>query len=187
MAEARSAPGRVATNTIARAAGEAVAKAGSLVFYVVLARELGSEDYGAFVFALALTGALLIGAGFGTDELIARQVARERADAGRYMSDVVALKTVTAFLLLGVAMVVVFIGGYSAAERLATLFIGVGVAAEVMAKSWGAIFQAHERLELVSIGLIIQRVLTAIVGIAVLMAGGGLVPAAAVYMAGALV
>ena len=43
MAGARSAQGRVATNTIARAAGEAVAKTASLAFYVVLARELGSE------------------------------------------------------------------------------------------------------------------------------------------------
>ena len=87
MAGARSAQGRVATNTIARAAGEAVAKIGSLAFYVVLARQLGSEDYGTFVFALTLTGTLLIGAGFGTDELIAREVARDRAGAGRYLSE----------------------------------------------------------------------------------------------------
>src|SRR4051794_34325490 len=186
MAGVRSATGRVATNTIARAAGEAVAKLGSLAFYVVLARELGSSDYGAFMFALALTGALLIGAGFGTDELIARQVARERGDAGRFLSDVIALKSVTALALLAVAMGVVVIGGYSGATKLATLFIGVGVAAEVMAKSWGAIFQAHERLELVSAGLIVQRVLTAGVGIAVLVGGGGLVAAALVYMGGAL-
>jgi O-antigen/teichoic acid export membrane protein len=187
MAGTRSAPGRVATNTLARAAGEAVAKLGSLAFYVVLARELGSTDYGAFMFALALTGALLIGAGFGTDELIARQVARERGEAGRYMSDVIALKSLTALALLGVAIGVVVIGGYRAESKLATRFIGLGVAAEVMAKSWGAIFQAHERLELVSAGLIIQRVLTAVVGIAVLLSGGGLVAAALVYMGGAAV
>lgn len=187
MATARSAPGRVATNTIARAAGEAVAKLGSLAFYVVLARQLGSEDYGTFVFALTLTGALLIGAGFGTDELIAREVARERRHAGRYLSDVAGLKAVTATLLLGVAMAVVFVGGYSADARLATLLVGLGVAAEVMARSWNAIFQGYERLELVSATLILQRVLTAVLGIAILAAGGGLVAAAAVYLVGALV
>jgi O-antigen/teichoic acid export membrane protein len=186
VADARSAPGRVATNTIARAAGEAVAKAASLAFYIVLARQLGSEDYGAFVFALAWTGALLIGAGFGTDELIAREVARDRSGAGRYLSNVVALKAVTAALLLGVAMAVVFIGGYSAAERAATLLVGLGVVAEVVAKSWHSIFQGYERLELISACLILQRVLTAVVGIAILLAGGGLVAAALVYMGGAL-
>src|SRR3954471_8688502 len=154
MAGARSAPGRVATNPIARAAGEGAAKAASLAFYVVMARELGTHGYGSYVFALALTGTLLIGSGFGTDELIARQVARDRADAGRYLSNVTALKTVTAAGLLLVAMGVVFAGGYDAATRLATLLVGAGVAAEVMSKSWHAIFQAYERLGLVSACLI---------------------------------
>src|SRR5689334_15005929 len=107
MAAARSAQGRVATNTFARAAGEAVAKLASLAFYVVLARQRGSEEYGTFVFALTLTGALLIGAGFGTDELIAREVARARAHAGRYLSDVAALKALTSVGLLAVAVGIV--------------------------------------------------------------------------------
>ena len=63
-----------------------------------------SEDYGTFVFALTLTGTLLIGAGFGTDELIAREVARNRARAGRYLSDVAGLKATTSVVLLSIAM-----------------------------------------------------------------------------------
>ena len=118
MAGARSAPGRVATNTIARAAGEAVAKAASLAFYVVMARELGTHGYGSYVFALALTGTLLIGSGFGTDELIARQVARDHSRAGYYLANVGGLKAVTSVGLLAIAMAVVFIGGYGAEERL---------------------------------------------------------------------
>src|ERR1041384_2295759 len=94
MAGARSAPGRGATNTIAPAAGGAGAQAASLAFYIVLARELGAHGYGSYVFALALTGTLLIGSGFGTDELVARQVAREHALAGRYLANVAGLKGV---------------------------------------------------------------------------------------------
>src|SRR4051794_36445827 len=77
-----NAQSRVAVNAVARAAGEAVAKVASLAFYIVLARELGHEQYGAFVFALALTGTLLIASGFGTDDLVARRVARDHALAG---------------------------------------------------------------------------------------------------------
>ena len=172
MAGARSAQGRVATNTIARAAGEAVAKIASLAFYVVLARELGSEGYGTFVFALALTGTLLIGAGFGTDELIAREVARDRAGAGRYLSDVAGLKAATSVVLLSIAMAVVFVGGYDAEARLATLLVGPGR----VGRGDGALAgtrssRRYERLELVSVSLILQRGLTAILGIVVLTAG----------------
>src|SRR3954449_9599152 len=113
MARARSAPGRVATNTIARAAGEAVAKVASLAFYVVLARQLGTHGYGSYVFALALTGTLLIGSGFGPDARVPRQVAREHPRAGHYLANVVGLKGVMSVPLLGIALAVVFIGAYT--------------------------------------------------------------------------
>src|SRR3954452_20456162 len=100
MAGARSAPGRVATNTIARAAGEAVAKAASLAFYIVMARELGTHGYGSYVFALALTGTVLIGSRIGSQEPSARQVARERERAGYYLANVTGLKAVTSVGLL---------------------------------------------------------------------------------------
>src|SRR3954471_13022396 len=162
MATARSAPGRVATNTIARAAGEAVAKVASLAFFVVMARELGTHGYGSYVFALALPGSLLIGSGFGTDELVARQVAREHERAGYYLANVTGLKAVTSIGLLAIALAVVFAGGYGAEERLAVLVVGCGVAIEVLAKSWHSVFQGRERLALISACLIIQRTLTAV-------------------------
>jgi O-antigen/teichoic acid export membrane protein len=187
MAGARSATGRVAANTFARAAGEAVAKAASLAFYVVMARELGTHGYGSFVFALALTGTLLIGSGFGTDELVARQVAREHPRAGHYLANVAGLKGVMSVPLLGIALAVVFIGDYGSDERLAVLVVGLGVTLEVLAKSWHSVFQGFERLELVSGCLILQRTLTAICGIAVLLSGGGLIAAACVYLGGTVI
>ena len=177
---------RIARNTFARASGEAVAKAASLVLYVTMARELGSEGFGTFMFALALTGALIIGAGFGTDELTAREVARDRSRASRYLSNVTAIKVLTSVVLLGVAVALVLLGDYSTESRLAVCIVGVGVALEVMSRTSYALFEAHERLGLVSRSVIIQRVLTAIVGIAVLRSGGGVVAVSFVFAAGAL-
>src|SRR5438270_2379135 len=151
-----SSPDRVAANTLARAAGEVLAKLASLAFYVVMARKLGASDYGAFVFALALTSALLLASGFGTDELVARQVSRKPASAGFHISNVTALKAFTGAALLGLSQAIVWIGGYPFSTRLATLLVGIGAALEVAARSWHAIFQARERLGLVSTCLIIQ-------------------------------
>ena len=92
---------RIARNALVRTVGEVIAKVASLLFFVTMARELGREGFGAFMFALGLTGALLIGAGFGTDELTAREVARDHSRAGRYLSNVSALKTASAVVLLG--------------------------------------------------------------------------------------
>jgi O-antigen/teichoic acid export membrane protein len=181
-----SAPRRVARNAAVRMAGEVVAKLGSLAFFVTMARQLGTHGFGEFQFALALTGALAFVAGFGTDNLIAREVARDRTRAGGLLADAAAIKVLGGALMLGVAALIVNLGDYTAEGRAAVYVVGVGSLCEVIVKSWHAVFQGHERLELVSATLIVQRLVTAAVGIAVLLAGGGVVAAAVVYAGGAL-
>ncbi len=179
-------PRRVARNAAVRVAGEIIAKLASLAFFVTMARELGKTGFGEFQFALALTGALVFLAGFGTDDLLAREVARDPGRAPRLLADAVAVKVLGGLAMLGVAAIVVNLGDSSAEGRLAVYIVGVGSLLEVLSKSWFAIFQGHERLELVSATLIIQRVTTAAAGIAVLVLGGDVVAASAVYAGGSL-
>jgi len=180
------APRRVARNAGARAGGELVAKLGSLAFFVVMARKLGSGEFGEFQFALALTGALVYVAGFGTDTLLAREVARRPERAGQLLADAAWIKVLGGAAMLGIAAVIVNVGGYSEQARVVVYVVGVGVVLEVLSRSWFAIFQGHERLDLASATLIVQRFATAAVGILVLELGGGVVAASAVYAAGAL-
>ena len=104
---------RIARNAAVRTVGEIVAKTASLLFFITMARQLGPDGYGAFMFALALTTALLIGAGFGTDELTAREVARDHGRGGRYLSDVAALKKASALVLLGLSVLISKLGDFS--------------------------------------------------------------------------
>jgi O-antigen/teichoic acid export membrane protein len=179
-----SAPRRIARNAALRMAGEIVAKLASLAFFVVMARELGARGFGEFQFALALTGALIYLAGFGTDQLLAREVARDRGLAGRLLADAAAVKVLGGLLMLGAA---VLIAAASSEAVAVVAIVGAGALLEVLSKSWHSIYQGYERLDLVSATLIVQRVLTAAVGIPVLLAGGSLVAAAAVYAGGAAV
>jgi O-antigen/teichoic acid export membrane protein len=181
------APRRVVRNAAVRMAGEVVAKLASLAFFVVMARELGAGGFGEFQFALALSGALIYLAGFGTDQLLAREVARDRALAGRLLADAAAVKVLGGLLMLGAAALIVNLGDATPDGRAAVYIVGAGALLEVLSKSWHSIFQGYERLDLISATLIVQRTLTAAVGIAVLVSGGGLVAASVVYAAGAAV
>ena len=176
---------RIARNALVRSAGEIVAKVASLLFFVTMARQLGREGFGAFMFALGLTTALLVGAGFGTDELTSREVSRDHSRAGRYLSDVATLKTVSAVLLLALGVLIAQLGPFSADARAAVLILGIGVAVEAIARTWYMIFQANERLELISLSIVLQRTLTAVIGIAVLKLGGGVIASSVVYTVGA--
>lgn len=178
---------RVARNALWRSAGEVVGKLASLALFVVMARELGREGFGEFVFALSLTTVLLLASGFGMEELLAREVSRERTSVHHYLSNVATLKAVASVGLLGLALLISLVSERSHDARLAVLFVGIGVAFENLGRTWHAVFQAYEQLQLISISIIVQRTLTAAAGIAVLLTGGGLVAVSLVFMGGAIV
>ena len=139
------------------------------------------------MFALSFTTVLMLASGFGTEELVAREVARDRSRLDNYLSNAIAVKLLTSIALLAFAAAFVNIAGYSADVRVAVYLIGAGVMVENLGRTWHSVLQAYERMELVSISLILQRVLTAGAGIAVLLAGGGLLEVSLVFLGGSLV
>lgn len=181
-----SASRRVARNTIFRATGEVVAKLASVAFFVVMARTLGSGGFGDFMFALSLATVLVVASGFGFDELVTREVARNRDAAHGYLSDTLLLRTLTCVPLLGLGALVVALGDHGDDVVLAFVLVGGGVAIENISHSWTSLLQAYERQELVALALITQRIATAAAGIAVLVAGGGLLAASTVFLAGSM-
>lgn len=178
---------RIAANAILRTGGELVAKAASLAFFVVMARELGTEGFGDFNFALSLATLVIPAAGFGMDGLLAREVARDRGRVHGFMSNVVAVKALGALLLLALMALVVNLAGYDGDARLAVYLVGAGVALENLGRTWQATMQAHERLGLVSGALIVERTVTSAAGIALMLGGAGLVAVSAVFLGGAAV
>lgn len=176
----------VARNAVFRSGGDAVAKVASVVFYVAVARELGEKGFGDFIFALSFTGVLILAAGFGTEDLVAREVARDHRRVHQYLSDAVALKVIASVALLLVAALVVNLLGYSANARMAVYIVGVAVAIENLGRSWHSVFQAYEQMGFISLGLILQRVSTAVAGLAVLLLGGRLLAVSLVYLGGTI-
>jgi O-antigen/teichoic acid export membrane protein len=171
---------------VARGIGEVVAKLASVAFYVALARQLGEGGFGDFMFALSFTTLLLLASGFGTEELVAREVARDRSRLDHYLSNALAVKVASSIALLALAAVFVNLFGYSADARVAVYLVGAGVAVENLGRTLGSVFQATERMELLSISLIAQRVVVAGAGIAVLAAGGGIVDVSLIFLGGSL-
>jgi len=177
---------RIAASTVARGIGEIVAKAASVVLYIAIARELGNALLGDFIFGLSLAGVLLTIAGFSTDELIARDIARDKELVHHMFANTLALKTVLGLLLLGVIALILVVGGYPPETRLAVLLLSVAVWIEVLTKTVQSVLQAHEEMKYIAASLIVQRVTTAAVGVAVLLAGGGLIAVSGVMVGGAV-
>jgi O-antigen/teichoic acid export membrane protein len=173
----------VARNAAVRTGGEVVAKLASVVFFVATARILGEENFGDFMFALSFTTVLFVVAGFGTEDLLAREVSRDRDRVHDYLTNVVAVKLVASALLFAVAWAVMVVGDYPSDVRAAVFLVGIGICLENFGRTWHSVFQAWQRMEFISLILIMQRILAAVGGVAALLAGGGLVAVSAVYSA----
>lgn len=174
----------IARNALVRTAGELLAKAASVVFFVLIARELGEAAFGDFSFALALTSTLLLAAGLGTEELTTREISRDRSTVHVYMTNVVIIKVILSALLIVVAVGIVVLGSYPEEVKVAVALVGAGVAFENTGRSYWSVFQAFERQELLAASLIVQRFATLGFAAVALAGGGGLVAVSAAFLAG---
>jgi O-antigen/teichoic acid export membrane protein len=178
-------PRSILANTGYRLLADVASKVASLVFFVVMARELGDSRFGIFTFALSFAILATTFANFGQDVVLTREVARDRSRLGDYFANTLAVKVVLATTSLGVAIAVAAVAGIDRETLEALLLLGPAVMLELLMATCFASYQAFERLEFIAVALISQRFMTAAVGIAALLHGAGVVAVSAIYLAGA--
>lgn len=176
---------RILSNAVYRSVADVGSKLASIVFYIVVARKLGSAAFGIFTFAYGLAALLTTFGGFGQANLLTREVARRRDRLPFFFSNTLALNVVLSVPPLVVAVVVMgLFAGYT--ETAVTALLGTALVVERLMNTCFAVFQAVERLVFVPVVLITQRVLTAAAGVAAVLAGAGVVTVSAVYLGGAI-
>ncbi|MBI2888198.1 MAG: oligosaccharide flippase family protein [Chloroflexi bacterium] len=178
---------RVVKNSLTPMAGQALTRAVDLGFAIVMLRLLGPTSYGGYAFAVALIGYFTILTDFGLGTLLTRDVARDPAQANRYLVNGalarVGLWLASAPVLLGVALLYHWLFGLSPEAVGATLLFMVSLAPSGLAGMLSALFSAHERMEyqaLISVGASVVR---ASLGVAALLLGWGVLGLGAVSVA----
>jgi len=178
------AAGRALKNTGTRAVAELVGKLSTFLLFAVLAREVGQAGLGAFVFAFAFLGLGMAPIALGSDSYMLRQVARDRSQANRLFFNVIAMKLALAVPVLAALLGVLFALDYEGRVRETVLVLSVGLFLDLLVRSLHALFNAHERGDLLALSLVVQRVVTALLGVAALALGHGVVTVAALYSVG---
>jgi O-antigen/teichoic acid export membrane protein len=178
---------RAAKNMVARITGEIVGKVASLVLFALLARQVGDARFGVFVFALAWAEVAMTPVGLGIDQFMVRQVAADKSRLDAYFLNAVVLKVARGIPIVAGSIVLVHLLDYSHETELTVSILSVALLFETMARTPQSVFNAFERGELVATAIAVQRILAASAGIAVLLAGYGVVAVAITYSLGALV
>jgi O-antigen/teichoic acid export membrane protein len=177
---------RILAGTAYRALGDLGSKAASIGLFVVMARELGDAGFGVFTLGLSVATLVTVFGGFGQDGILTREVARDHERVHLYFANTLALKALLVLPALAVTAGVTFALGVDADTRAVILLLGIAVAAELFTASCLAVFQAYERIGFLPVVMIAQRFLTAVVGVAALLAGAGVVAGSAFYHRGSV-
>ena len=135
---------------------------------------------------MSLSTVLLLVAGLGMQELIAREVAKDARRADDLLWNVIVLKGLMMVALLAVITAIVAAQGRSLETAAAILIVSVGIGFEYQAGTLYAVFDGTERQQYVATALIVNRVSTAVLGIVAAVAGAGLVTIAVLFTAGSL-
>jgi O-antigen/teichoic acid export membrane protein len=172
---------RIAVNTLVPFAANLVGRGLALVTAVVMARSLGPSGPGAYAFAVNLWLYASIVSDFGLGTWLTREIAR----APEHAAALVRLSLGLRLLLscAGAVALVAVAGAYRALNIgdvdlsvVATAaLLGIGLLPGAVSAAGTALFNAHERMVFPAAVQLVTGVLTAGLGIAALLAGGGIV------------
>ncbi len=177
---------RVARNASVLLVGDIIAKVASLAFYIAIARALGQEGFGDFSFALAIAVILVTVSGMGLDALLAREVSRDRGRIEHVFWDTLVARLALGTAATAVATAIAWVGGYDAVVVASVLVLSLATLAEVLKKCLGSVFQGVEDMAPIAIGSIVQRFTTAILAVAALALGAGVLAVSIFYLLGAV-
>ncbi|ADC66051.1 polysaccharide biosynthesis protein [Ferroglobus placidus DSM 10642] len=147
---------RVAKNTLVMVFGEIGAKVFTVSYTILLARHLLVEGFGVLSFFLALTGVLRLFTDVGFFELTIREVARNKAVAKKFFSNLLLLKSIIVVVVFGAFFLYLFFANYPQEAKLLAYLLGLAVAIDSLASIFRSIFQGLEEMIYISLGKILR-------------------------------
>jgi O-antigen/teichoic acid export membrane protein len=177
---------RVVNNTVISLLGQAVTWTSTLLLTIAYGRFLGDVKFGELYFAI--TFVLLIGfpLEFGFNQQLTRDVAQDSSKALRYFSNTFLIKISLWFVLYGLILLVCWLLGYNMEERVLVAICGITLLGTSIANTFAALQYAFERVLFPAVGSILEKGLSALIGIILLRHGAGVQVMALVLLFGSL-
>ncbi len=151
------------------------------------ARYLGVEGFGVLSLALSLTGIFGILTDLGLSTLTTREVSRNNSLANKYIGNTILIKIILAFLTFGLIVSVVYIIGYPQDVKNVVYIITLSIIFGAFTGIFNSIFQAFEKMEYMSLNMILNAVLMLTGVLTVIYYGFGILAVASVYFFSSIV
>jgi O-antigen/teichoic acid export membrane protein len=179
---------RLAKNSLAPIALNLFNRLIDLAFAVIMLRLLGPANAGVYYYAVVIFGWFDILTNFGLNTWLTREVARDRAGAGRYLlnSSLLRLGLAGAGIPLLIGFLAVRSGLQPPLENTAIgaiLLLYIGLIPNSISTGLTALLYAFEKAEIPAAVSTVTVILKSVAGLAVLLAGWGVIGLAGVSIA----
>ena len=164
----------ITRNTFYILASQILQKLVNVGFIAASARLLGAKGYGDYVLVSTMTLVATAIANFGMRPMIIRMVSRERDRAASLLSNVLAVRFVSAGVVYLLLLAFVRLAGYPAEIRTLVLIGGMAILFNSMQDALDSVLLGFQRMRALGIFIVLSSVLFTTTGIAVLWLGLGL-------------
>ncbi|MBS1253560.1 MAG: hypothetical protein MAG451_02609 [Anaerolineales bacterium] len=174
----------IAKNSLVPMGASLLNKAVDFAFAMLMLRVLGPTDAGKYYFAIVVIGFVDIFTNFGLNLLLTREVAKDRSQANRYLSNTALLR-----LLLWIAsipLLAVYVFFRQATQPLDTATVTaialllIGLIPSNLSAAFSSVFTAYEQMEVPAAVTTVTTFLKVSLGALVLLLGYGFVGLAGV-------
>src|SRR6266487_1476699 len=178
---------RVINSTVVSLLGQAITWTSTLLLTIAYGRFLGDVKFGELFFAVSFVLLFGVPLEFGFNQQLTRDVAQEPARAARYLSNTLLIKMVLWLILYSLILFTSWLLGYNIEERVLVAICGITLLSTSITNSFRAIHYGFERVVFPVVGTILEKGLSALVGIILLRYGAGVQAMALVLLGGSII
>jgi len=173
---------RVAKNSIYNFLGNNITKVLTMVLTIFIARFFSDVEFGKLSFALSFTGLFVILIDLGTKLLVVRDIATDKKNASKYISNIIILKIWSSIIVFLIIAVIINLMGYPQDTIIAVYLGSLIIIFESLSESFEAMFQAFENMQYAAVVKIIRVLLRFTITLPLLFLGYRLIPVLIVYL-----
>jgi len=151
---------RIAKNTALLTAGDFISFVLGFFFTMYVARYLGAEGFGVLSFALAFTAIFGVFTDIGLQQLMIREIARDKALAPKYLGNIAVVKISLVLITFGLIALVINLLDYPQDTIKVVYLLSLSLVFNAFCIMFYGVFRAYERMEFAALGQVLTSALT---------------------------
>jgi len=156
------------------------------IYFALIARGLGVENTGQYIFALSLTSVFAVLADMGFAPVLIREIAKDKSRVQALFAQVFSIKLLISFITYIFVVLFVNILDYPSLTKILVYIAGIVMIFDSFSLVNWAVFRGYKNLKYESIGVIWFQTITVGLGLLFIYLGLGLIPLLLATLAGSL-